>query len=586
MNDYVIKSTYRTFISVSIFSAVIATVGMMIDNIVVGRFMGTDNLAVMGLVGPISLILSAIGNISSSGGATLAARELGRGNREKMRSVFTVSMGYTVVTGFVMMTALFFFATEIAVFLGAKESLIKPTADYLRGLAVGSVPVIMMPVLLGFVKLDGSNKLPLAAIGAMSIVDVALDLLAAIVLKLGMFWIAMATSIGYIASVAVCFVHFSRDYNTLKFIRPLEAWKELKEMMATGAASALSRLCDTLKMVIFNNLIVIAGGAGAVAALNVRTQVYNLASSLIMGAGQALMPMAALFFGEEDANSLKRALKVSFKTGLEITAAAAVLLMVIPGFFARLLGVTDPGILSMAEYGIRIFAVSMPLRLFVILWDNYYQSTKRSVLAIVISVMQAFGFTVAAALVMFKPLQEKGIFLSFLAGEILTLAFIYIYAGCKNKKIGFSTENIMLLPEGFGGDVTGRWAVSIGNDLSEATALSEKIMTRAKEEHFEHRSLKVIALAVEEMAGNVIKYAFEEGEKRWLDVLIIRKKDGFILRLRDNGKMFDPLKYLHEHEGDDHSEHMGIYLVNNLADDVQYTRAIGLNNLLITVNEG
>lgn len=584
MNDYVIKSTYKSFIVVSILSALIATVGMMIDNIVVGRYLGTECLAAMGIVSPISMILSAIGNISSSGGATMAARELGKGNKEKMRSVFTISMGYTIVTGAVMMLAIFFFAPQIATLLGAKGSLMDPTVAYLRGIAVGSIPTIMMPNFLGFVKLDGSNRLPLTVIGAMSVVDVVLDLLVAIVFKQGMFWMAMATSIGYFVAVAICFTHFTKDYNTLKFIKPLEAWNELKEMVSTGAATALSRVCDTLKMIIFNNMMVIVAGAGAVAALNVRQQVYNLVGSLIMGAGQALMPMTALFFGEEDENSLKTGIKVSIKIGLEISIVAAIILLFIPSVFVNALGVKEPEIVSMAEYGIRIFAISMPIRLIVVLWNNYYQSTRRNILAIVISILQAFGFTVLAAVIMFKPLQANGIFLSFLVGEVLTLIFIYVYAGIKNKKFSFAIDKCMLLPEGFGKGVIRRWDVSIGNSINEVTALSEKIQVRAKEENFEHKSLNVIALAIEEMAGNVIKHAFNEGEKRWLDILIIQKEDGFILRLRDNGKMFDPLKYLHEHENDDNLEHMGINLIKNLADDVSYSRTIGLNNLILTVN--
>lgn len=584
MNDYVIKSTYKSFIVVSILSALIATVGMMIDNIVVGRYLGTECLAAMGIVSPISMILSAIGNISSSGGATMAARELGKGNKEKMRSVFTISMGYTIVTGAVMMLAIFFFAPQIATLLGAKGSLMDPTVAYLRGIAVGSIPTIMMPNFLGFVKLDGSNRLPLTVIGAMSVVDVVLDLLVAIVFKQGMFWMAMATSIGYFVAVAICFTHFTKDYNTLKFIKPLEAWNELKEMVSTGAATALSRVCDTLKMIIFNNMMVIVAGAGAVAALNVRQQVYNLVGSLIMGAGQALMPMAALFFGEEDENSLKTGIKVSIKIGLEISIVAAIILLFIPSVFVNALGVKEPEIVSMAEYGIRIFAISMPIRLIVVLWNNYYQSTRRNILAIVISILQAFGFTVLAAVIMFKPLQANGIFLSFLVGEVLTLIFIYVYAGIKNKKFSFAIDKCMLLPEGFGKGVIRRWDVSIGNSINEVIALSEKIQVRAKEENFEHKSLNVIALAIEEMAGNVIKHAFNEGEKRWLDILIIQKEDGFILRLRDNGKMFDPLKYLHEHENDDNLEHMGINLIKNLADDVSYSRTIGLNNLILTVN--
>lgn len=62
------------------------------------------------------------------------------------------------------------------------------------------------------------------------------------------------------------------------------------------------------------------------------------------------------------------------------------------------------------------------------------------------------------------------------------------------------------------------------------------------------------------------------------------KKEGFIFRLRDNGEMFEPLEYLHENNAEDSKEHMGITLITKLASDVSYSRAIGLNNLIITVN--
>ena len=70
------------------------------------------------------------------------------------------------------------------------------------------------------------------------------------------------------------------------------------------------------------------------------------------------------------------------------------------------------------------------------------------------------------------------------------------------------------------------------------------------------------------------------------DVLILEKEHEFIVRMRDNGKMFDPLKYFHENADDKDTEHMGIKLVLKMAKDVQYSRSIGLNNLIVTVEKG
>ncbi len=585
-NDYIVKSVYRSFVFVSIMTAIVATAGMMIDNVVVGQFLGTECLSAMGLVSPVSLVFSAVGNISSSGGATMAARELGRGNKEKVCSIFSVTMLYTLVTGGILTIGGWIFAPQIAVWLGAKGDVVRPTIDYLRGFFLGAIPTIMMPAVMGFVKMDGSPSLPLLSMGVMSALDVVLDLMMALVFKKGMFGMALATTLSYFAAVAVGFIHFTRSYNSLRFVAPGELWKELGEMVATGAPTAVNRICDTIKTIVFNNMMIVIAGTGAVAALNVRTQVYNLVGSLIMGAGQALMPVTALFYGEEDAGALTGSVKESIRIGMALCAAAMAVLLLNPSFFSDILGVKEDSIRMMADVGIRFFAVSMPVRLMNVLCISFYQSTERNTHAMTASVFQAFAFTVAAAVILVKPFGVDGIFASFLVGEILTFAYLAFYAGRKQGKFCLKIPDYMLLPEKFGQNVLKRWEMSIGNDMGEVMALSSKITERAREENLRPGFANTIALCVEEMAGNVVRHAFKPGEKKWFDVLILEKEHEFIVRMRDNGKMFDPLKYFHENADDKDTEHMGIKLVLKMAKDVQYSRSIGLNNLIVTVEKG
>ena len=110
-NDYIIKNVYCSFLFVSILTAIVATVGMMIDNIVVGRFLGTESFSAMGIVKPISLIFSAFGNISASGGVTMAARALGRGDKNKVCSIFTTTVLYCVAVGAALMAGCWIFTS-------------------------------------------------------------------------------------------------------------------------------------------------------------------------------------------------------------------------------------------------------------------------------------------------------------------------------------------------------------------------------------------------------------------------------------------------------------------------------------------
>ena len=583
-NDYVVKKVYQSFVLVSILTALTATAGMLIDNIIVGRFLGTTALGAMGVISPIGLIFSMVGNISASGGTAQAAQALGRGDKDRLNRIFSVSMMYTVVLGGILMVAGMIFAPQIASLLGAKDDLAAPTTEYLRGYFLGAIPTIMLPTLSGFVKIDGSAKMPLISIAVMSAADIILDLAMVLVFHQGMFGMALATTISYCLAVAVGLTHFAKKNHNLRFTLPKKIISELKSITASGAPTAISRVCTTLETTIFNNLLVTAAGVGAVAALNVRTQAYNIIGAVTMGVGQALLPIAGMFFGEEDPGALKGTIRTTLKIGMTLSVAAGTLLFFIAPVFAKLLGVSDPEILGMANTAVRVFAVSMPIQLFNLVWMNFYQSTKKSGQAIMICILQSFVYAVLAAFVLIRPLGSNGIWFAFIIGEVLTALTLYIYVACKNKKLLPGIFDYMLLDKDFGAEGEKRWELSIGNSMEQVMTLSEKITELGKTADIDQHTLNTLALCIEEMAGNVVRHAFAPGEKKWFDLMILNKGDSMIVRMRDNGKEFDPVRYLHENE-DTENGRLGIRLISALSNQFEYRRTIGLNNLIIVVNK-
>ena len=284
----------------SILSALTATAGMLIDNIIIGRFFGTVELGAMGIIGPVSSVFSAVGNVCSGGGTTRAAQAIGKGEMKQVHGIFTITTGFAVIVGAVLSIAGLFFAPQIAGFLGATGELMQPTTEYLRGFFLGAVPTILLTMLSGFVKIDGSPRLPLLCIVVMTVCNIILDLLMAMVFHQGMFGMALATSISYCVAVLVCCTHFVKKTNTLRLTRPKAIGQELIEMVITGAPTAISRICDVVKAVVLNRMLAVWVGVGAVAVLNVRSQAHNFFGSLIMGFAMASVPIVGMFFGEED----------------------------------------------------------------------------------------------------------------------------------------------------------------------------------------------------------------------------------------------------------------------------------------------
>ena len=223
--------------------------GMLIDNIIVGRFLGSDALGAMGVVGPVSLLFSAFGNICSGGGTARASQAVGRGDKEQVCRIFTVTMVFAFLAGVLLSAAGLLFAPQIADVLGAQGALKELTTQYLYGYFLGALPTILMTALMGFVRIDGSPRLPMICIAVMSVSNIALDLLMVLVFQKGMFGMSLVTAISYCIAVLVACLNFTKKYCTLKLAPVRGIGKELSSIITTGAPTAISRISDTLKVI-------------------------------------------------------------------------------------------------------------------------------------------------------------------------------------------------------------------------------------------------------------------------------------------------------------------------------------------------
>jgi len=576
-NDYIVRKTYHSFVVVSILSSLTATAGMLIDNIIVGRYLGSDALGAMGIVGPVGLVFSAIGNICSGGGGARAAQALGRGERDKFRLIFTVSTLFVLVAGAILTVLGMLLAPQIAALLGAKDALLAPATDYLYGYFLGAVPTILLSAMMSFIRIDGSPKLPLICIAVMSAANIVLDLLMVHVFRQGMFGMALATTISYIFAVLTACTHFGKKSSTLRLTRPKGFFRDLSQTIVTGFPTAISRISDTVKVMLLNNLLVTYVSVAAVTALNVRTTTSNFLGAVVLGIGQAATPTISMFFGEEDRTAMKDALKTTLRVGLTINGVLAVVLLVFPTFFASLLGVTDESLLHMSAMAIRLFGAAMPLQLINTVLLNYYQCTKKVGMATMICVLQSLVYTVLFAFLLVKPLGANGVWLAFLLGEVFTLATVALRLFVRNRKAALSFDAIMLLDQHFGGNPGDKLELSIGNSMDEVMLISSGIYKFGKNRQIDEKALHTLSLCIEEMAGNVVQHAFKPGEKRWLDLTIMDKPEKLIVRIRDNGSAFDPLAYVSAGE----EKGYGIKLIHALAESFEYRRGMGLNNLII-----
>ncbi len=89
---------------------------------------------------------------------------------------------------------------------------------------------------------------------------------------------------------------------------------------------------------------------------------------------------------------------------------------------------------------------------------------------------------------------------------------------------------------------------------------------------------------MEEMAANIVEHGFtRDSRSHSIDIRVIAIDGKLILRLRDNCAEFDPSSRASAMKSDDAGKNIGIKLVYNIAETVDYQNLLGMNVLTITV---
>ena len=117
----------------------------------------------------------------------------------------------------------------------------------------------------------------------------------------------------------------------------------------------------------------------------------------------------------------------------------------------------------------------------------------------------------------------------------------------------------------------------------EVIALSQAAWQFCDEHGCDEKRKYAISLAVEELATNTVMTGFRPGRHNTIDMRILKKGDDYILRVRDDCEIFDPVKQLQLYDSNVPLHHMGLRLAISQALDVQYTTMLKLNNLVLRV---
>lgn len=579
-DSFLIKTMFNGTLVVMIIMMITATIGMVVDGMVIGKFLGTNSMAAYGLASPVLLFLLAFGGVFSAGCQTCCTNLLGKGRNREARSCLSVTFWSGLVISVIFLLLLLFGAGPIAKALGASSDILDESVDYLRAFGIGIPALIITTILQPIIQIEGKRKMVILSVLLMTLTNCAGDLLNALVLKGGMFGMGMATSVGYYVAMLFLLTNY---VSPKAFLRPT-VWQlklsYLKNVFISGFPTALGSLSVTVKTYLVNLIIMAQAGNIGVAAVSVQASMDIFLGCVVPGTGRSVLMVTSVLYGEENRTGLKDLFKQAIKMVLILSCSVAVIIFIFAGAFATLF-LKDASAKDLAVLCLRVYAFSLPLYGINACFQNFFQGSGKLGMANMICLLERMGFISASAFVLSRFLGTMGVFLGMPVGEFFMLLTVIVVRMIKNKKFKLSPDELLGINPDFGGDISDTYECTVREAEELKPTVSDVETFCRKHEKNEHDT-KLCELIVEEMAGNIIKHGFLEKESR-VDIRIIMTGDDMIVRLRDNCRKFDPVSYWKNVNREDISQNIGLRLAMNSAKDIAYSYTIKMNNLIVRI---
>ncbi len=579
-SDEMVSQLFFKLLPVQVGLVAMWSMNSIVDGIVAGRFIDPATVGVVGLYYTMVRVLEAVGDLLLGGSSVLCGRYLGSGKVEKTRGVCSLSLTIAFCVGMVLTLVSFLATGPLSRILGADEMMIGPLSTYARGYAIGIVPQLMGQQFAMALQLERKDKRGEAGIAAMILTNAGLDLLLVGVLDMGVWGLALATSIGnWVYFVIVAGYYLGRNAQ-LKPDLKLVDWKEMPSLIKIGAPSALLVVCLAMRNLVINHILVQYSGPDGLSALSA----FNLSSGLILsfalGTGAVVRILSSVFLGEENREGLLSLMKIVLTRTMAITLVLSAAVSVLAPFLS---GIFFPDSSSQVFLLTRqlffIYGFTMPFSFLCILYSSYGMAAGFTKYVHMISLMDGF-FSMVIPSVLLAPIYgAMGVWYAFPIGLVITLGVTVGYIWIRNRHWPKNAAEWLLLPPDLG---TREHLVLSVREEDQIVNISMKVQRFCDTNGLAHRIGLHAGLCMEEMALNIFQHGFSRDSRRHsIEIRVVLREDDVMLRIKDDGIAFNPKEWYEMMAPSDPVTNIGIRLVYRISDEMNYHNLLGMNVLTI-----
>lgn len=418
----------------------VMSINILVDTIFVGNWIGSNAIAAINVVLPVSFFIAALGMAIGIGGSSIISRALGANNKSKAHKTFGNQISITLLLTISMVIIGLVFINQLIPAFGGKGDIFEPAKVYYRIVLYG-VPVLALAMMGNTViRAEGKPKFAMVAMIIPSVGNLILDYVLIKIFDLGMCGAAWATTASYALCLGYILWFFFSENSALKV-----KWKDfiflpsiLQEISSLGFVTLARQAVVSITYLLLNNILFDLGGESSVTSYAIIARMLMFALFPVLGVTQGFLPIAGYNYGAEYYNRVRESINKAIIYASIVGFFVFGLIMLFPVEIVSVF-TQEEAVLLQTPPAMRWVFSAVPIISLQLIGSAYFQAIGKAVPALLLTLTRQGFFFVPLLLILPPYFGELGVWISFPLADIIAtiVTGYYLNKEIKNTLINY-----------------------------------------------------------------------------------------------------------------------------------------------------
>lgn len=433
--------TYRRLLRYtfpSVIMLVFTSVYGVVDGFFVSNYVGKTPFAAINFIMPFLIILGSAGFMFGTGGGALIAKNMGEGNQEKAKRLFSFIVFVSAVSGVILALLGLVFLRQVVILMGAEGRMLEDSIRYGR-IILAAVPFyILQYEFQCLFAVAGKPKLGLYVTVIAGVTNMVLDGLFVAVLHWGLEGAAAATAISQLVGGIIPLVYFFRpNPSLLQLVRFRFDGQALLKTCTNGSSELMSNISVSIVSMLYNVQLMKYAGENGVAAYGVLMYVSMIFQAIFIGYSVGVAPIVSYQYGAGNRGELKGV----FRQSLVLIGIFSILMFFSGEILGKPLSFLFVGyhaeLLQMTVRAFTIFSFVFLFSGLAILGSSFFTALSDGLTSALISFLRTLVFQCLAVILLPLWWGLDGIWISIVVADVMAVVVTTLFLFGKRKKYGY-----------------------------------------------------------------------------------------------------------------------------------------------------